>query len=173
MSAFEEVHAKFYVDLPMYQIGNLKQAAKSEIIQKLLTYDDTIEGSILGFKNIKPTEPFCKVYADGPALHVQLEADFMVFKPKVGCVLPGKVSFISSSSLNLLVLGKFNATVDFSEFSKKWSFQQQCWECGEVQINNGDVLLLTVLDVITDSEGPSMTVRVEKKLAESTEQIEE
>lgn len=44
----------------------------------------------MAFKNIKVKQRIGKILYDQPCIHFDVEADFIIFKPTVGCTLKGK-----------------------------------------------------------------------------------
>lgn len=47
-------------------------------------------GIILDIKNVKLITDRATLINDDPSLHLDIEADFYIFTPKVGCTLFGK-----------------------------------------------------------------------------------
>ena len=47
-------------------------------------------GFILGYKNVKLITDKATLINNDPSLHLDIEADFYIFTPKVGCTLFGK-----------------------------------------------------------------------------------
>lgn len=175
MSAFSQVHAKFYLDIPVYKMNDLKEGTRRAITNKLLTYDETLKGVILGFKNSTPCSQFAKFYADTPAIHMQMEADFLVFRPIKGTTLPAKVTFVNSTTASLTVLGAFTANADLADLRQNWSFSNSMWRQGPECFGEGDTLEVQLVDYIPTSTGIDFNVKVIKKLsaAATTEEAEE
>ena len=172
MSVFSQVHAKFYLDIPVYKMNELKESTRYLISRKLFQYDDTLNGVILAFKNAAPVDRFARFYADTPSIHMQMEADFIVFKPKIGTILPAKVTFVTANSVTLSVLGTFTANVDVSELKKDWSFSRSVWRKGADSFGENDTLQVSITESIPTSNGLDFTVNVIKKLSESSDDVE-
>ena len=51
-------------------------------------------GFMLGYKNAKLLSHLAEIINDNPALHLDVEADFYIFTPEVGCKLFGKLSVV-------------------------------------------------------------------------------
>ena len=49
---------------------------------------------MLGYKNAKLLSHLAEIINDNPALHLDVEADFYIFTPEVGCKLFGKLSVV-------------------------------------------------------------------------------
>ena len=172
MSVFYSVHAKFYLDVPVYKMKELKDASRILITRKLLTYDETIGGVILAIKNATPVNPYAKVYADTPAIHVQMEADFLIFKPDKGTILPAKVDHVAANSVNLTVLGVFTANIDMADLKNNWVFSRTLWRNGNESFGEGDSLQVEVSEITPSSSGFDFNVKFYKKIA-SEEAVEE
>ena len=54
----------------------------------------SFSGFILGYKNVKLLSDKATLINDDPHLHFDIEADFYIFTPKVGCTLFGKLSVV-------------------------------------------------------------------------------
>jgi len=50
----------------------------------------SFDGFILGHKNVELLTDKATIINDSPYLHFDVEADFYIFKPQVGCTLLGK-----------------------------------------------------------------------------------
>jgi hypothetical protein len=50
----------------------------------------TFSGFILGYKNVKLITDRATLIKDDPFLHLDIEAEFYIFTPKVGCTLFGE-----------------------------------------------------------------------------------
>ena len=165
MSVFFSVHAKFYLDVPVYKMKELADASRILISRKLLTYDDTIGGVILAVKNATPVNPYAKVYADTPAIHVQMEADFLVFKPNKGTLIPAKVDHVTANSVNLTVLGVFTANIDMNHLKQNWVFSRTLWRNGDESFGEGDTLQVEILEAIPSSTGFDFSVKFHQKIS--------
>ncbi|KAH0786348.1 DNA-directed RNA polymerase I subunit RPA43 [Histomonas meleagridis] len=168
MSVFKKITAKFYVDLAQYYIGELKKAARLEVTSRLLKYDPILKGTIISFSKVMPIskdeKQLCSfVYADSPFVHIQMQAEFLVFKPYPGCLLPATVAYSTSSALSLIIFDYFQGTVDLNEHKKDWSFQQGKWYRGSESITENDVVVVRVTDVQPNTDGVTIACIIEKK----------
>lgn len=165
MSVFSQVRARTTVDIPVWRMGSLKEATKLILMNKLLTYDDTLEGVILGIKNISPVQPFSDFYADTPAFHQTMEGDFLVFRPRKGCILPARVTFVSASSLTLTILGYFTGNVELNELKHDWTFTKNMWRKGADAFGEGDEVSVEITRATPSINGMDLNVKVLSKLA--------
>lgn len=169
-SIFQQVTAKFYVDLPQYYIGELKKAAKLEISSRLLKYDPDLNGVILSFSNVEPlsknpnlTSCFC--YADSPFIHIRMKASFLVFKPFPKCQLPAAVTFVSSSAVSLTIFDYFQGYVNLTEHRENWVFQDEQWVKNDQseKFGQNDFVVVEVTEVSPNYDGYMLSVKVLRK----------
>jgi hypothetical protein len=160
MSAFKRVTAKFFVDLPLCQIGNLREAAKLQISERLFKFDSDIQGTVLAYRDIRPLTPTMRCYADHPFCHIAMQGEFLVFKPFPGALLPAAVTFVSQSAVSLQIFDYFQAFVDLAELTQKWQFGRAEWRMGAIAFRKGDTVIVEVTDTRPTSDGVAMQVRI-------------
>jgi len=160
MSVFLNVKAKFYVDLPQYEIGNLSMATKIDIAGRLLKYDATLGGIILAYKNVMPLQKLAFCYADSPFLHIPMEATFLVFRPVKDCQLPGTVTYISQSAVSLQIFDYFEANLDIEDLKTKWTFDDNKWYRNREYFGEGDNLVVKVTQIFPSPDGISLEVQI-------------
>lgn len=160
MSIFKKVEAEFYVDSPMYEVGNLKFAAKLDIATRLLQWDDEFQGLVLAYQNIAPATKTQYVYADAPYSHQKMKGEFLIFKPYVGCQLPATVTYVSSSAVSLTIFDYFQGIIDIGVHRQNWDFKKDKWFKGTEPISEGDVVIVEVTDVQPSSEGLVLYVNI-------------
>lgn len=86
------------------------------------------------------------IYDDQGHIHLNIEADFVIFCPKPGQKLMGTVNKVSSSHIGCLVHGCFNASIPKPE---QMSYEE--WQT--LEINVGDELEFDVFRLDSDSAG--------------------
>ena len=165
MSVFLHIKAKFYVDLPHYEMNNLVMGAKLDIAGRLLKYDPSLEGIILAYKDVKPLQRTAFCYADSPYLHIPMEATFLVFRPVIGCHLPGTVTYISQSAVSLTIFDYFEANLDIADLRTNWSFENNQWYQNRVSFVEGDVLVVRVTQVLPTPDRVTFEVQIVGKSA--------
>ncbi|XP_018341362.1 PREDICTED: probable DNA-directed RNA polymerase I subunit RPA43 isoform X2 [Trachymyrmex septentrionalis] len=88
----EDSHVHFartikHVALHPYHLNNI-QRGLNQILRSLLnTYDRELKGFVLAFKNPKLLSNLGELFYDSPFIHVNIEADFYLFRPKTGFFL--------------------------------------------------------------------------------------
>ena len=137
-----------------------------------------LQGTIISFSKVKPISKdskelvtFC--YADQPFVHIKMQAEFLVFKPYKGCLLPATIVYSTSSSISLTVFDYFQASANISEHRESWEFQQDKWYKGSESIANNDVVVVEVEEVTPNNEGVSMLVKIVKRSDVPPQAIEE
>ena len=48
-----------------------------------------LEGAPIAFKNVNVVQRLGRIIADQTCIHFDVDADFIVFKPSIGCTLKG------------------------------------------------------------------------------------
>lgn len=170
-SVFQQIKAKFYIDLPYYYNDDLQKAVKLEISSKLLQYDPDIDGVIMAYshaqalpENKKKKTCFC--YADSAFVHKRMQATFLVFKPYKGCLLPAAVTFVSSSAISLTIFDYFQGYPDLNEHRENWAFRADKWvrkDNDSQSFAQNDFVVVEVTDVFPSNEGYVLNVRIIRK----------
>lgn len=163
MSVFLNIRAKFYVDIPQYEIGNMAAATKLKITELLLRYDANLNGVVLAYKDVKPVQRSAFCYADSPYLHIPMEATFLVFRPVPGCQLPGTITYISSSAVSLCVFDYFQADVDIADLKTSWTFGNNKWFRNRENLVEGDSVVVKVINVNPIPRGIQLDVQIVEK----------
>lgn len=103
---------------PKY-LGNLTSGIRQHLSALLSRQDAKFDGFPVAYSNIKIEQALGKLISDQGCIHFDIQADFVVFKPVVGCKLTGKVNKISKRHLGCLVHGHFNAWVPQTSATEK------------------------------------------------------
>ncbi|XP_060104603.1 DNA-directed RNA polymerase I subunit RPA43 [Heteronotia binoei] len=77
----------------------------------LRRYSESFQGVPVAYDNIRITNELGDIIDDLGAVHLDIEADFMVFTPKPGKKLVGIINKVASSHMGCLVHGCFNASI--------------------------------------------------------------
>ncbi|XP_012279379.1 ABC transporter F family member 4 [Orussus abietinus] len=96
-------------------------AALNEILSGTLNnYDSELNGIVLSYKNPKLLTPLGNILYDTYYIHVDIVADFYVFRPEIGCSLRGFVNKKSNGHVGILVHKAFNVSVPKPDNVKEW-----------------------------------------------------
>ncbi|XP_015125264.1 dentin sialophosphoprotein [Diachasma alloeum] len=105
------VQTKRHIALHPCQLGNLKQSLQDILGDELNYYDDKLNGLFLSYKNPRLLSENAAMLYDSFSCHVDIEADFYVFRPKVGYVLKGVIIKKPANHLGVLVHKAFNVSI--------------------------------------------------------------
>ncbi|KAM4629911.1 DNA-directed RNA polymerase I subunit RPA43 [Polymixia lowei] len=105
-----DTHRRHIALSPMY-LKKKKTGIQEELNTELLRYSDRLKGVPLAYDNIKILGQHGDIYDDNSYIHMDIEASFVVFQPKRGQKLLGKVNKLGVSHAGCLVHGCFNASV--------------------------------------------------------------
>ena len=134
------------VALAPSQSNEPSAAVKNQLNSLLFKYCEELQGVPVAYS--KPTFPrqYGRILAEHPWIHVDAETQLLVFKPRIGKTLKGKVIKVTDSHISALVYNMFNASVSASELRKKFSFNvsSQTWEGPSGDISEGDSVALQV-----------------------------
>ncbi|XP_053190390.1 DNA-directed RNA polymerase I subunit RPA43 [Scomber japonicus] len=100
-----------HIALPPMYLNKKKTGIKEELEAELLKFSESLKGVPLAYDNIKIVEQHGHIYDDSGYIHMDIEASFIVFQPKKGQTLLGKVNKLSVSHVGCLVHGCFNASI--------------------------------------------------------------
>ncbi|EDW51922.1 DNA-directed RNA polymerase I subunit RPA43 [Drosophila sechellia] len=101
-----------------YGMSNFKHALHELLIRtKVGFYDSGLDGIVLGIKNIKVLGESAGLRADDPTMHLVINADFYVFRPKAGAILSGVVRHISRHHVSAVIYRVFNTSIRFTNHS--------------------------------------------------------
>ncbi|XP_039094792.1 DNA-directed RNA polymerase I subunit RPA43 isoform X2 [Hyaena hyaena] len=108
------------------------------------------QSSLLGvpiaYDNIKVVGELGDIYDDQGHIHLNIEADFVIFCPEPGQKLMGTVNKVSSSHIGCLVHGCFNASIPKPE-----QMPAEQWQI--LEVNVGDELEFEVFRLDSDAAG--------------------
>lgn len=109
------VNTDQHLSMGPYGMANFKNALHELLIRtKVGIYDANLNGIVLGIKNIKVLGNTAALRADDPTLHLVINADFYVLRPRAGAVLHGVVRHISKHQISAIIYRVFNTTIRFT-----------------------------------------------------------
>ncbi|XP_017889559.1 uncharacterized protein LOC108630656 [Ceratina calcarata] len=109
-----------HIGLHPFHMTNLNAALNEILSSNLNSYDHDIQGFLLAYKNPKLLTPLGDVFYDTCFIHVDIEADFYVFRPEVGCTLRGIVNKKGLDHIGLLVHKAFNVSIPKLDDEENW-----------------------------------------------------
>lgn len=112
--------AKRHLGLHPFHLTDLNAALREILTSTINSYDSKLKGIILSYKNPKLLSRMGTVLYDTCYIHVDIEADFYVFRPSVGDTLKGIVNKKSQDHVGILVHKTFNATIPRPDNDDDW-----------------------------------------------------
>ncbi|XP_041366638.1 DNA-directed RNA polymerase I subunit RPA43-like [Gigantopelta aegis] len=110
-SCFELVHSERHVALPPRFVCKVKKGICEQLDKELHLYSTQLQGVLIGYANMKLMQTCGIVMDDDPYVHFNIQVDFIVFKPRIGCQMKGIVNKTSVDHVGCLVYGHFNASI--------------------------------------------------------------
>ncbi|XP_076866003.1 DNA-directed RNA polymerase I subunit RPA43 [Brachyhypopomus gauderio] len=105
-----ETHRRHVVLSPMY-LKKKKTGIQEELNAELLKYSSSLKGVPLAYDGIKVVGQHGDILDDHGYIHLNIEASFVIFKPKNKEKLVGVINKIAVGHVGCLVHGCFNACV--------------------------------------------------------------
>lgn len=158
VSPFYQQTSSLYLPLPPISQKHALQGICAEHISPLiLTYYPPFHGVIISYSNARlSTDPqseasnsaYARAIDEYASSFVWLTADFVVFKPQRGSVIEGYVNLQSESTIGLLCLNFFNASIERRRLPKEWK-----WIPGGTKGAGKRNLKNTAKNTMSDSDG--------------------
>ncbi|XP_009078840.1 PREDICTED: DNA-directed RNA polymerase I subunit RPA43, partial [Acanthisitta chloris] len=106
----------------------------------------SLQGVPVAYDNIKVLGELGDIYDDQGFIHLNIEADFIIFSPKKGKKLVGVINKVAPSHIGCLIHGCFNASIPKPE-------QMSVVQWQELGFKIGDELKFQVLHLDSDAAG--------------------
>ncbi|TNN62336.1 DNA-directed RNA polymerase I subunit RPA43 [Liparis tanakae] len=100
-----------HVTLPPMYLNKKRTGIQEELEAELLKFSQSLKGVPLAYENIRIVGPHGNIFDDSGYIHMDVEANFIVFQPENGQKLLGKVNKLGMSHVGCLVHGCFNASI--------------------------------------------------------------
>ncbi|KAM3858404.1 DNA-directed RNA polymerase I subunit RPA43 [Diretmus argenteus] len=100
-----------HIALSPLHLKKKRTGIQEELDAELLKYSKRLKGVPLAYDNIRILGQHGAIYDDNGYIHMDIEANFVIFKPKRGQRLLGKVNKLGVSHAGCLVHGCFNASI--------------------------------------------------------------
>ncbi|XP_031310879.1 DNA-directed RNA polymerase I subunit RPA43 [Camelus dromedarius] len=138
-------HRRHIALSPRY-LNRKRTGIREQLDAELLRYSESLLGVPIAYDNIKVVGELGDIYDDQGHIHLNIEADFVIFCPEPGQKLMGTVNKVSSSHIGCLVHGCFNASIPKPE-----QMAPEQWQT--LEINVGDELEFEVFRLDSDAAG--------------------
>ncbi|XP_049750047.1 DNA-directed RNA polymerase I subunit RPA43 [Elephas maximus indicus] len=164
-------HRRHIALSPRY-LNRKRTGIREQLDAELLRYSESLLGVPVAYDNIKVVGELGDIYDDQGHVHLNIEADFVIFCPEPGQKLMGTVNKVSSSHIGCLVHGCFNASIPKPE-----QMPAEQWQT--LEINLGDELEFEVFRLDSDAagvfciRGKLNTTSLQAKCSEISEEVTE
>ncbi|XP_043263380.1 DNA-directed RNA polymerase I subunit RPA43-like [Colletes gigas] len=111
---------KKHFGLHPFHLTNLNAALNEILSSNLNLHDAELKGFLLAYKNPKLLTSLGEIFYDTCFIHVDIEADFYIFRPKVGCSLKGIVNKKGIDHIGVLVHKAFNVSIPKMDNDENW-----------------------------------------------------
>ncbi|KAJ0054975.1 hypothetical protein NL108_008688 [Boleophthalmus pectinirostris] len=133
-----------HIALPPLYLNKKKTGIREELDAELLKFSQSMTGVPLAYDNIRIVGQQGDIFDDSGYIHLNIEANFILFQPKKGQTLLGKVNKLGASHVGCLVHGCFNASIP-----KPNLVSMETWRDAGPQIGSELEFDVTALDADT------------------------
>ncbi|KMQ90080.1 dna-directed rna polymerase i subunit rpa43 [Lasius niger] len=121
----EDAHVRFerttkHLALHPYHLVNIQRGLNQILKSSLNSYDRELNGFVLAFKNPKLLSNFGELLYDSPFIHIDIEADFYLFRPMVGSFLKGIVNKKGLDHIVVLVHKIYTISIPKPDSMEEW-----------------------------------------------------
>ncbi|XP_061884811.1 DNA-directed RNA polymerase I subunit RPA43-like [Entelurus aequoreus] len=100
-----------HVALPPRYLNKKRSGLQGELEAELLKYSPRLEGVPVAYDHLRIVGQQGSIHDDSGYIHMDIQADFIIFQPTKGQRLLGKVNKLGVSHVGCLVHGCFNASI--------------------------------------------------------------
>uniref|UniRef100_A0A4X2K649 DNA-directed RNA polymerase subunit n=1 Tax=Vombatus ursinus TaxID=29139 RepID=A0A4X2K649_VOMUR len=112
-------------------LGRKRSGLREQLDGELLRYSESLRGVPVAYDNLKIVGELGDIYDDQGHVHLDIEADFVLFCPEKGQKLVGTVNKVAPSHLGCLVHGCFNASIPKPEHMPMEQWQSLHFHVGD------------------------------------------
>ncbi|OWF42943.1 DNA-directed RNA polymerase I subunit RPA43-like [Mizuhopecten yessoensis] len=118
---FEKVTTTKHIVLSPKYLGRVKTGIVEQLNSELNFASESLDGILIAYSSIHLLQRLGRILDDQPYIHFNIQADFVVFKPVIGCLLRGVVNKVSKNHIGCLVHNCFNASLARpAQAGKRW-----------------------------------------------------
>ncbi|KAF7723751.1 hypothetical protein EC973_001727 [Apophysomyces ossiformis] len=110
-SSFSEIVARLYIHLAPMWSGKVMDGVIEQLNAFLMKYVPELDGIVIAHSDIELLSDKGTVLYDSPFCHFFIRVKFLVWKPKKGSRLVGRINLQSQDHIGLLIYGTFNASI--------------------------------------------------------------
>ncbi|XP_065608595.1 DNA-directed RNA polymerase I subunit RPA43 [Cyrtonyx montezumae] len=135
-----------HVALPPRFLGRKRTGIRAHLDAELLRYSESLQGVPVAYDNVKVVGELGDIRDDQGFIHLNVEADFVIFSPKKGKKMVGVINKVAPSHIGCLIHGCFNASIPKPEHMSVAEWQ-------ELGFKVGDELKFRVVHLDSDAAG--------------------
>ncbi|KAL4629734.1 hypothetical protein GN956_G16629 [Arapaima gigas] len=130
---------------PLY-LSKKRSGIREQLDAELLKYSESMKGVPLAYDDVRVLGQHGDIYDDQGFIHMNIEATFVIFRPRTGQKLVGVINKVGVSHVGCLVHGCFNASIP-----KPHPVSLEAWK--GAGFNVGDSLEFEVSQLDADAAG--------------------
>ena len=119
------------IELHPSKLNDIHAGVLSHLNSLLFKYQDDLEGIVMAWdKEVKVQKTAAaSIHPYFPLVHIEVKTNMLLFKPKMGSMLVGKVIKVANDFIGILVLGLFNASIPADQIRGefKYTSSQSAW----------------------------------------------
>ena len=136
------------VSLDPSEIGDIQNNILAKLNAKLLWWDDLLGGIVLAYRKVKVLNSALGSIDFGDYIHYKVRYVVTYFKPEKGKLWIGKVTTVSDTGINLLVLDLINWKILESEDEdNEMSAKDRIMKLSKNSIIEGDMVVFKIEDI--------------------------
>lgn len=114
-SCINIVNSEIHIGFPPWGFATFQETLTNIISrEKIGKFDPKMNGIVLDVRNIKVFGTSYPVHDDDPINHINIKANFYIFKPVVGATIKGIVKHISHGHVAVIIYRVFNVSIRFN-----------------------------------------------------------
>lgn len=108
------VNSEMHLGFPPWGFTSFQETITNIISRdKIGKYDPKMDGIVLDVRNIKVFGTEYPVHDDDPINHLNIKANFYIFRPRIGVVINGIAKHISHGHVAVIIYRVFNVSIRF------------------------------------------------------------
>ncbi|POI34975.1 hypothetical protein CIB84_001273 [Bambusicola thoracicus] len=120
-----------HVALPPRFLGRKRTGIRAQLDAELLRYSESLQGVPVAYDNVKVVGELGDIHDDQGFIHLNVEADFVIFSPKKGKKMVGVINKVAPSHIGCLIHGCFNASIPKPEHMSAAEWQELGFKIGD------------------------------------------
>ncbi|XP_044586697.1 uncharacterized protein DDB_G0283697-like isoform X2 [Cotesia glomerata] len=108
--------------IPMYSVhlSDVRKSFKDILNSSINTFDSSFDGLLISYQNPTILCPLTQMFYDIQFVHVDLQADFYIFRPTVDSILTGIVNKKETNYIGVLMHKTFNVSITKRSDDEYW-----------------------------------------------------